>query len=100
MDAPLTEGTIIVASNDQVSAPLGGETVVLGMLDGIYYGFESVANRVWELIQQPRSLGSVADVIAAEFDVTRERALNDLLAFASDLRARGLIEVGPVHAAD
>ena len=38
---------------------LEGEAVILSLHDGIYYGLNSVGLRIWELIQQPRSLGSI-----------------------------------------
>lgn len=85
--------TRVVASGDQVSAPVAHDVVILGMTDGVYYGLDAVGARVWSLVQEPRTLGEVAAAIEAEFDVTHDQALSDLLALANDLLARGLIEV-------
>ncbi len=85
----------VVASPDQVSAALSGESVILGMSDGVYYGLDSVGTRVWELLTEPRTLGEIAATIEAEFDVTAERAAADLLVFANDLAAHGLLSVVP-----
>ncbi|MDA1081243.1 MAG: PqqD family protein [Gemmatimonadetes bacterium] len=93
MPPQFSEHTRIVVSADQVSAPVASDVVILGMKDAVYYGLDSVGARIWTLIAEPRSLGEVAAVLEAEFDVTRERALADLIKLAGDLAARGLIEV-------
>jgi hypothetical protein len=85
----------VVASANYVSTKVGGETVILGMRDGVYYGLNPVGTRIWDLVRQPRVLGDVADTLTAEFEVTREQATADLLALAQDLATRGLIEVLP-----
>ena len=89
----LTLSSRVVVSRDQVSADLSGESVVLGMRDGVYYGLDAVASRIWALLQEPRLLSDVAATIEAEFDVTRDRAAADLLTFAADLAAHGLVDV-------
>jgi hypothetical protein len=89
----LTLSSRIVAGKDQVSANLSGESVILAMQDGVYYGLDAVATRVWNLISEPRALSDVLDVIEREYAVSREQAAEDLLAFADELRVHGLIDV-------
>lgn len=97
MAAPeITLATTLVASPDQVSANVAGESVILGMKDATYYGLDPVGTRIWELLQAPRVLGDVVTVITEEFEVSREQAAADLLAFVADLHAHGLVEIaGP-----
>jgi hypothetical protein len=93
MDAPLSSSSVVVASKDQVSTNLSGEAVILGMRDGVYYGLDPVGARIWELVQAPCAIDDVASAIATEYDVSRERALADLLALAGQLMERGLLEI-------
>jgi hypothetical protein len=95
MAPQLNAASRIVASKNQVSATLTGEAVILDMDQGAYYGLDAVGSRIWALIQEPRALDDVAATIEAEFDVTRERALADLLVLAGDMASRGLVEVLP-----
>jgi hypothetical protein len=90
---PITLATRLVASPDQVSANVAGESVILGMKDAMYYGLDPVGTRIWELLQKPAVLDDVLGTITAEFEVTREQAAADLLAFAADLHAHGLVEI-------
>jgi hypothetical protein len=93
--SPMTRATIVVASRDQASTVVGAEAIILGMTDGVYYGLDGVGSRIWELIQTPRSLGEVTDVLVAEFEVESDRAWEDLCALASDLISRGLVDRDP-----
>lgn len=93
---PITLATTLVASPDQVSATVADEAVILGMKDAMYYGLDPVGTRIWELLQQPAVLADVVTTITAEFEVTRQQAATDLLAFVADLHAHGLVEIaGP-----
>lgn len=99
MNVALTPDTHIVASKNQVSTTLSGEAVILGLHDSTYYGLDPVGARIWALIQEPRSLTSVVETLAAEYDVTAERAMADLVILAGSLIERGLLEIVPATAA-
>jgi hypothetical protein len=92
---PLTPSTRVVAGRGQLSANLSGEAVILGLNDSVYYGLDGSGARIWELVQQPISLGSIVETLSAEFDVERDVAMRDLVNLAEMLRARGLIDLVP-----
>jgi hypothetical protein len=89
----ITFATTVVASRQQVSSELDGETVVLSMQDAHYYGLDGVAARIWELVREPMCLGAVRDTILQEYDVTPAQCDADVLAFVRDLAEKALIEV-------
>lgn len=93
MTTALSVHSTVVASPDQVSSDLAGETVLLSMTDAKYYGFSGVGSRIWELVQQPVMVSAVCAVITEEYDVSRELCEDDVLRFLRDLAARGLLEV-------
>ena len=47
---------IVVAGKDQVACSLGEEAAILHMGSGVYYGLDPVGARIWNLVQQPRSV--------------------------------------------
>ena len=91
----LTPETRIVAGRGQLSADLSGEAVILGLNDSIYYGLEGSGARIWQIVQQPATLASIADTMCGEFDVEREVAMRDLMTLAGTLLERGLLDVVP-----
>lgn len=87
----LSKSSVVVASDDQTSAQVDGESVILDLEEGIYYGLNPVGARIWEVIQEPTSIEEVVDVITAEYDVTRDQCLDDTLSLLRDLRESNLI---------
>ena len=67
------------------------ETVLLDLESGMYFGLDGVGKRIWESVADGKSLGDIAAIITAEYDVDESQALADVIAFASDLVERGLL---------
>jgi hypothetical protein len=85
----------IAAAADQLSSKLGDDVVILNLKSGVYYGLDPVGARVWELIQETKSVGAIRDVILSEFDVATEQCESDLNDLLADMQAQGLIRVLP-----
>lgn len=94
----LTLHARVVVSRDQVAADLDREVIILGMNDGVYYGVDGVAARIWGLLQQPIGLHEVLRVLLDEFDVDEASCRADLLTFVADLEQRGLVTRVAEHA--
>ena len=88
----LGESTI-AAAEEQVSCDIGGESAILNLSNGVYYGLDPLGARIWELIREPKTVYEVRDVIVAEYDVEPEVCERDLLALLEQLSDEGLIQV-------
>jgi hypothetical protein len=95
--ANIYSGAVVVAIQDQVSTSLEDEAVILNLKDGVYYGLDPIGARIWELVQQPRGVGAIRNIILKEYEVDPERCEQDLVRLLQDLAARGLIEVPARH---
>ena len=93
MDANLSANSIVVAASGQVSCPLGEEAAILSTKTNMYYGLDPVGARVWAMLQEPRRVGELRDVIVNEFDVEAARCERDLIELLEKMRGEGLIEV-------
>ena len=82
----------MVAIRDQLSSELGGETVILHLGAGVYYGLDEVGARVWVLLQRPRRVGDLCRELLAEYDVEAERCERAVLDLLAELSNAGLIE--------
>jgi Coenzyme PQQ synthesis protein D (PqqD) len=83
----------VVVSESQVSSELGEEVAILDLKAGTYYGLDSVGARVWELMQTPKSVSEIRNILLREYDVDPERCERDLHALLQRLVAEGLVEV-------
>ena len=84
---------MVVVSQDQVSCDLSGESAILDMKAGVYYGLNEVGTRIWKLIQGPKRVGDLRDAILEEYEVEPDRCEADIMALLQALLDNGLIEV-------
>ena len=83
----------IVASKDQVSCDLAGEAAILNLKNSVYYGLDPVGARVWNLIQEPKTLAEIRDTLLGIYDVDSLKLESDLRALLSELAEQGLIDI-------
>lgn len=93
MKRTLSAGSSVVATKDQVSSDLGGEAAILNLEAGTYYGLDAVGARIWSLIQEPRTVEGIRDVLVSEYEVESDRCEGDLIALLQGLVDEGLVEV-------
>jgi Coenzyme PQQ synthesis protein D (PqqD) len=83
----------VIASKDQVSCDLEGEAAILNLKNSVYYGLDPVGARVWQLIQEPMTLGQIRDVLRAEYDVEAAQLEADIRDLVEQLAEQGLVEI-------
>ena len=91
--AEIGASTIVVASSEQVSSDLAGETVLLSMKTAHYYGLADVGAHIWSLVQNPTSVSEICTMIAREYDVSPAQCQADVVRFLEELVTHGLVEV-------
>jgi hypothetical protein len=89
----LSKQSVVTVTQDQVSCSLGSEAAILNVKDGIYYGLDPVGAHIWKLLQTPRKIADIHELLLQEFDVESDLCQHDLLALLEDLLRVGLIEV-------
>lgn len=90
---PLSLDSRVSVSEDAVFRELGGESVIVHLDSGIYYGLDPVGTRFWQLVDRHGQLNSVFEAALEEFDVEPERLRHDLLQLVTELVSRQLLVV-------
>jgi hypothetical protein len=93
MDAALSVHSIVVATSEQVSCPLGEESAILNLKNSMYYGMNPVGTRIWTLLKEPRSVEQLRDTLLNEYQVDAALCERDLLDLLRKMKSEGLIEV-------
>jgi hypothetical protein len=83
--------TILSIPPQVMSRLVDDDTVLLDLESGMYFGLDGVGKRIWDSVAEGCSIGKIAAIITAEFEVDEARAQADVVAFASDLVERGLL---------
>jgi hypothetical protein len=93
LKSTLSESSVVVAIPDQASSEVAGEAVILNLKSGTYYGLNPVGARIWDLVQQPKTVEQVQTILLDEYDVEPEQCNRELRQVLQDLAHAGLIEV-------
>ena len=94
----LHENSIIMCSEDLISCDIDGDTVILSIEKGKYYGLNSTSSHIWTLLQSPQSVHDLCKVLTEEFLVPQEKCTREVLSFLNILVLDNLIKV--VHEED
>ncbi len=89
----LLDRTRIVASQQQVSCDFSGEAAILNLKNGVYYGLDPIGARIWNLIQEPRTLAELRHILIAEYDVDAARLESDIRDLLERLAENELVEI-------
>jgi hypothetical protein len=70
---------------------LSGETVLLNLESGVYYGLDAVGTRVWQLLVQGCTIAAVCETMVEEYDVAPDVLRDDVVRLVGELRERGIV---------
>ena len=87
----MSPDTIVVANPDAMTSSVGVETVILHFTAGTYFGLDEVGTRIWQLVQDRRSVREIRDTLLEEYDVGEERCERAVHALLASLAEHGLI---------
>lgn len=73
---------------------LSGETVLLNLESGVYFGLDPVGTRIWSLLAQNHPLATVCSIMLGEFEVEAGVLERDVLRLVSELCEKGLVTPG------
>lgn len=80
-----------VAHPSIICRELSGETVLLNLESGIYYGLDAVGTRVWRLLARGLTVAEVCAALVEEYDVAPEVLRDDVARLVEELRQHGIV---------
>lgn len=83
----------ITLSSEVLFQEIGGEAVLLDLGGKRYYRLDTVATRIWQLLEQNSDLPSIIQTLCGEFDVDEMVLRQDLSNFINSLSGAGLISL-------
>jgi len=89
----ISTDTIITQIEEIVASDIDGETVMMSVENGEYYGLDDIGSRIWELIEKPVRVSDLIDTLLERFDVDRETCEKDVLTFLNGLNEDKILAV-------
>lgn len=93
MAEPITLDSIVIRSEELLASEMDGETVMMSIAKGRYYGLDAIGTRVWSDLAQPLSVHLICASLEREFDVTAEQCQKDILSLLHHMAAEDLVRV-------
>ncbi len=81
----ITIETVISQIEEIVASDIDGETVMMSVENGKYYGLDDIGSRIWELIERPVKVSDLNNTLIERYDIDRETCERDVLKFLNGL---------------
>ena len=88
----MLDRTILRPSPDVQGTSMEGETVLLDLSTGRYYTLNRLGSVIWEHCTGHNSISDIHAVLCDRFEVSPDRALDDLVALTNQLVKEGLLQ--------
>ena len=93
MSATIPTSQKIHRNEGIVQAQIDGETVMMSIENGEYYGLDTIASRIWELIEKPLTIQELNEQLQNEYDVSPEQCQSDVDKFLGEMVENKIITI-------
>jgi Coenzyme PQQ synthesis protein D (PqqD) len=91
MTSSLSLSTLVVRSPDIIATDMDGETVMMSIEQGQYYGLSGIGPFLWDQLAEPLSIEELCRRAMQAYDVDEATCQADMLAFIGDLLENGAL---------
>ncbi len=81
----------IYRNHDLIAADMDGDTVMMSLERGTYFGLGGVGPRIWSLLENPTSMSAIVTAICAEYDVDEQTCTADVQRFLAKMIENELV---------
>ena len=92
VDLTMLARTILRPSPDVQGTSMEGETVLLDLSTGRYYTLNRLGSVIWEHCTGHNTISDIHAVLCDRFEVSPDRALDDLVVLINQLVKEGLLQ--------
>ena len=78
---------------EHISSDLNGESVILSLKNGKYYGLNSVAATIWRALQFPSALAEIEVLVMKEYEVSADVCRQKVSSFLREMTKEGLVRI-------
>ncbi|EAU55006.1 lasso peptide biosynthesis PqqD family chaperone [Mariprofundus ferrooxydans] len=89
----LNMSDVVRRNPEIVHSDMDGETVMMSVNEGSYYGLNGVGSQIWELLEQEMSVDAICTELLGHFDVEEEQCRSEVLTFLEEMATSNVIEI-------
>ncbi len=91
----MKQDNIIARGNGWFTAWSGGQLMMMSADSSAYLSLSGSGGRIWELLEEPRTLASLCEALAAEYAVEPAEIRDQVRVFLERLQVQHAIKVDP-----
>lgn len=85
--------TVVAQTENLLTSELDGETVLMSLESAAYFGLDSTARHIWNLIAEPTRVADLCQRLVSDYEVERPECEEHVIAFLTEMNAQGLIRI-------
>jgi hypothetical protein len=90
----IDDRTLITRNVGLPAAPVQGETVVLDIARGRYYGLDEIGSDIWRRLESPRTFAELVEALAADYDAERATIAEDVRRLLAVMAEHEVVTLG------
>jgi hypothetical protein len=91
MSSKILESTILQRKEEIVQSKIDNEIVMMDIVNGEYYGLNTIASHIWELIEIPLSVKALIAHLRREYEVDENQCKKEVEKLLTEMIAHNLI---------
>jgi hypothetical protein len=88
------DDTLVCRGTSILTGGVSGETVMMSVKSGRYYGLDDIGSAIWQRLEAPRRFGDLVDQLAADYDADRATIVGDVRALLAEMATHDLVKLG------
>jgi len=89
----LTSETLIARNTGILANQVGNEVVMMDMEKGKYFGVNKTGSYIWQLLEQPATLGALCERLVTDFGISMEQCTAEVKAFVEQMQKENIIAI-------
>jgi len=85
--------TIVKRNPEIVHSDMDGETVMMSVVNGSYYGLNPVASHIWDLLESEMNVRHLCDLLQEKYDVSGAQCGEEVCMFLTKMAEDKIIEI-------
>ena len=87
------QDTVVAPADRVIFGDFEGETVLFDRVNNKYHGFDTIYSSIWALLDEPRSVTQLSDILNKKFELDKEEFERETLCFFNLLAKENLLKI-------
>ena len=89
----INPNSVVTRSADIVAGVVAGDLMMMSIESGKYYQLNISAGRIWDMLEQPRTVAELCEMLSRCFKVTSEDCQKEVMSFLDELASRKIVTI-------